>query len=83
MRITTGTDFKQFSDCDLVVEAAHFSAEGTAKMSRRHKLHSEASYRFERGVDPAFLEDGLAILGVTRYYGYAEGFPVGTGRTRV
>ena len=36
---------------DLVVEAAHFSAEGTAKMSRRHKLHSEASYRFERGVD--------------------------------
>jgi phenylalanyl-tRNA synthetase beta chain len=36
---------------DLVIEAAHFSAEGTAKMSRRHKLHSEASYRFERGVD--------------------------------
>src|SRR5271169_4625678 len=36
---------------DLVIEAAHFSAEGIAKMSRRHKLHSEASYRFERGVD--------------------------------
>ena len=36
---------------DLVIEAAHFNAEGTAKMSRRHKLHSEASYRFERGVD--------------------------------
>ena len=36
---------------DLVIEAAHFSAEGTAKMARRHKLHSEASYRFERGVD--------------------------------
>jgi phenylalanyl-tRNA synthetase beta chain len=36
---------------DLVIEGAHFSAEGTAKMSRRHKLHSEASYRFERGVD--------------------------------
>jgi phenylalanyl-tRNA synthetase beta chain len=36
---------------DLVIEAAHFSAEGTAKMSRRHKLHTEASYRFERGVD--------------------------------
>ncbi len=36
---------------DLVIEAAHFSARGTAKMSRRHKLHSEASYRFERGVD--------------------------------
>jgi len=39
------------SSTDLVIEGAHFSAEGTAKMSRRHKLHSEASYRFERGVD--------------------------------
>jgi len=36
---------------DLVIEAAHFDARGTATMSRRHKLHSEASYRFERGVD--------------------------------
>jgi phenylalanyl-tRNA synthetase beta chain len=36
---------------DLVIEAAHFSATGTARMSRRHKLTSEASSRFERGVD--------------------------------
>jgi len=36
---------------DLLIEAAHFSATGTARMSRRHRLHSEASYRFERGVD--------------------------------
>jgi phenylalanyl-tRNA synthetase beta chain len=36
---------------DIVIEGAHFSETGTAKMSRRHKLHSEASYRFERGVD--------------------------------
>ncbi len=36
---------------DLVIEAAHFSAVGTARMSRRHKLGSEASARFERGVD--------------------------------
>src|SRR5262252_2702960 len=36
---------------DIVIEGAHFSDTGTAKMSRRHKLHSEASYRFERGVD--------------------------------
>src|SRR5699024_5655093 len=35
----------------LVIEAAHFSAGGTARMSRRHRLSSEASYRFERGVD--------------------------------
>ena len=36
---------------DLVIEGAHFSEVGTATMARRHKLHSEASYRFERGVD--------------------------------
>jgi phenylalanyl-tRNA synthetase beta chain len=36
---------------DVVVEAAHFSPEGTGRMGRRHKLSSEASYRFERGVD--------------------------------
>ena len=37
---------------DLVIEAAHFDAAGTGRMGRRHKLHSDASYRFERGVDP-------------------------------
>ena len=36
---------------DLVIEAAHFSATGVARMSRRHRLPSEASARFERGVD--------------------------------
>ncbi len=36
---------------NIVIEGAHFSDTGTAKMSRRHRLHSEASYRFERGTD--------------------------------
>ncbi|QXJ20065.1 phenylalanine--tRNA ligase subunit beta [Actinomadura graeca] len=36
---------------DMVVEAAHFDPIGTARMARRHRLHSEASHRFERGVD--------------------------------
>lgn len=39
------------SSTDLVIEAAHFSAPGTGRMGRRHKLHSDSSYRFERGVD--------------------------------
>jgi phenylalanyl-tRNA synthetase beta chain len=39
------------SSTNLVIEAAHFSAPGTARMSRRHRLFSEASYRFEREVD--------------------------------
>lgn len=37
----------------VVVEAAHFEATGIARTARRHKLPSEASKRFERGVDPA------------------------------
>ncbi len=36
---------------DIVLEGAHFSDTGVAKMARRHRLHSEASYRFERGTD--------------------------------
>lgn len=36
---------------EIVLEAAHFAAEAVARMSRRHKLSSEASRRFERGVD--------------------------------
>ncbi|MBB2914971.1 phenylalanyl-tRNA synthetase beta chain [Streptosporangium becharense] len=36
---------------DIVIEAAHFSPSGVARMSRRHNLVSEASKRFERGVD--------------------------------
>src|SRR5271166_6839930 len=36
---------------DLLIEAAHFSPSAVARMARRHRLHSEASYRFERGVD--------------------------------
>jgi phenylalanyl-tRNA synthetase beta chain len=36
---------------NLVIEAAHFDAGAIARESRRHKLFSEASYRFERGVD--------------------------------
>jgi phenylalanyl-tRNA synthetase beta chain len=39
------------SSTDIVIEGAHFSEVGIARMSRRHRLHSEASYRFERGVD--------------------------------
>ncbi|MEV0036018.1 phenylalanine--tRNA ligase subunit beta [Streptomyces sp. NPDC056909] len=37
---------------EVVVEAAHFDAISIARTARRHKLASEASKRFERGVDP-------------------------------
>ena len=37
---------------DILVEAALFDPVTIARTSRRHKLPSEASKRFERGVDP-------------------------------
>ena len=40
----------------IAVEAVHFDAVSVAKNSRRHKLSSEASRRFERGVDPTLAE---------------------------
>ncbi len=58
------------SSRDVVIEAAHFSARGIARQSRRHRLGSEASARFERGVDPelplrasARAATMLAVLG--------------------
>ncbi|MCF1594421.1 phenylalanine--tRNA ligase subunit beta [Streptomyces muensis] len=38
---------------EIVIEAAHFDQVAIARTARRHKLSSEASRRFERGVDPA------------------------------
>ncbi|MCT2588675.1 phenylalanine--tRNA ligase subunit beta [Streptomyces sp. N2-109] len=37
---------------EVVIESAHFDAVSVARTARRHKLSSEASRRFERGVDP-------------------------------
>ncbi|OUC99850.1 phenylalanine--tRNA ligase subunit beta [Streptosporangium minutum] len=50
---TMGGLHTEISDAstDIVIEAAHFSASGIARESRRHNLVSEASKRFERGVD--------------------------------
>jgi phenylalanyl-tRNA synthetase beta chain len=46
--LTTEIDEKS---TDIVIEAAHFSPEAIGRTARRHKLHSDSSYRFERGVD--------------------------------
>ena len=36
---------------DLLIESAHFDPVSVRLSARRHGIHSEASYRFERGVD--------------------------------
>lgn len=44
----------------VLVEAANFDPVSIARTARRHKLPSEASRRFERGVDPAVAEAAAA-----------------------
>ena len=63
----------------VAIEAVHFNALDVARMSRRHKLSSEASRRFERGVDPelpaiasARAAALLIELGGARYVGVQE-----------
>ncbi len=46
---------------DVFVEAAYFDPVRTAMTGRKLNLMSDARYRFERGVDPAFLVDGMEI----------------------
>ncbi|MCK2201553.1 phenylalanine--tRNA ligase subunit beta [Corynebacterium callunae] len=46
---------------DVYFEAAIWDSITVARTSRRHKLSSEASRRYERGVDPAIVEIALDI----------------------
>ena len=47
---------------DVLLEVAYFTPERIARTGQALGLTSDARSRFERGVDPAFLDDGLAIL---------------------
>lgn len=47
---------------DVLLEIAYFDPETIAATGRRLNLTSDARSRFERGVDPAFLEQGLQHL---------------------
>ena len=47
---------------DILLEIAYFDPERIGVTGRKLGLASDARTRFERGVDPAFLDDGLAIL---------------------
>jgi len=45
---------------NILIEAAHFDGISIARSARRHKLFSEASKRYERGVDPRVGEIAAA-----------------------
>src|SRR5687767_5827149 len=47
---------------DTLLEIAYFTPSNIARTGQKLQLTSDARSRFERGVDPAFLEDGLAVL---------------------
>ena len=62
----------------LAIEAAHFISESIARQSRSHQLSTEASRRFERGVDPALAElasaravELLLKYGGASYHGFS------------
>ncbi|MFQ5765884.1 MAG: phenylalanine--tRNA ligase subunit beta, partial [Rhodospirillales bacterium] len=46
---------------DVVLESAYFDPVRTAMTGRKLNIMSDARYRFERGVDPTFLVDGMEI----------------------
>ncbi|MCL6679384.1 phenylalanine--tRNA ligase subunit beta [Sphingomonas sp. RG327] len=47
---------------DVMLEVAYFDPSRIAQTGQKLALTSDARSRFERGVDPAFLADGLDIL---------------------
>jgi phenylalanyl-tRNA synthetase beta chain len=46
---------------DVLIECAYFDPDHIALTGQKLALTSDARQRFERGVDPAFLDDGLTI----------------------
>ena len=46
---------------NVLIECAYFDPDGIARTGQALAFTTDARQRFERGVDPAFLDDGLAI----------------------
>lgn len=46
---------------DVLIECAYFTPENIARTGQKLMLTSDARQRFERGVDPAFLDQGIDI----------------------
>uniref|UniRef100_UPI001575836C YtpR family tRNA-binding protein n=1 Tax=Sphingomonas bacterium TaxID=1895847 RepID=UPI001575836C len=46
---------------DVLIECAWFDPDQIARTGQKLTLTSDARQRFERGVDPAFLDEGLAL----------------------
>ena len=63
---------------NVLVEAACFEPITIARSARRHKLPSEASKRFERGVDPMMADNAAArVVQLLEVHALGEGDSVG------
>ena len=51
----------QLTTQNVVIECAYFDPDRIARTGQKLQLSTDARQRFERGVDPAFMDDGLAI----------------------
>src|SRR5947209_5164304 len=49
------------STTDVLIESALWDPANIAETGRKLGIHSDARYRFERGVDPAFMVPGLEL----------------------
>lgn len=69
------------STTNVYIECAYFDPAHTARTGRSLQIHSDARYRFERGIDPAFLPDGMEIATrmIIELCGGTAGSVVGTG----
>ncbi len=67
------------STTDVLIEAAHFDPVTVARTSRRHRLVSEASKRFERGVDPGVTAAAAQLaVDLLVHFGGGSADPEGT-----
>lgn len=59
----------------VVLESAYFAPEAIAGRARQYGLHTDASHRFERGVDPLLPPQAIALASelIVKYLGGAVG----------
>ncbi len=69
------------STTDVLIESALWDPLNIAQTGRKLGINSDARYRFERGVDPAFLVPGLE-LATRMVLDLCGGDAVGDGRRR-
>ena len=55
---TTSTEFKTKN---ILLEAAYFNPASIRKTARELNINTDAKYRFERGIDPNSIKDGLEL----------------------